>query len=123
LGLGIVRHLTELHGGNAEAQSAGEGKGATFTITIPLASTAASSGPHSASPEPTEREVSLTGLRVMLVEDDPDARDLITRILRDRGAAGSPAASAAEALDAFDAVRPAVLISDIGMPAQAGHSL
>jgi PAS domain S-box-containing protein len=124
LGLGIVRHLTELHGGNAEALSEGEGKGATFTITIPVASTAASLGPHSPSlPEPAEREVSLTGLRVMLVEDDPDARDLITRILRDRGAAVSPAASAAEALDAFDAVRPAILISDIGMPDQDGYSL
>jgi CheY-like chemotaxis protein len=67
--------------------------------------------------------VSLLGTRVLLVEDDADARELIIRILRDHGATVSPAASAAEAIQAFDTVRPDVVISDIGMPDEDGYSL
>jgi PAS domain S-box-containing protein len=121
LGLGIVRHLTELHGGTVHAESEGEGRGAKFVITLPLAVAHTNEAPI--APPPLENGVSLRGVRVLLVEDDADARDLVTRVLRECGADVSAAASAAEAMDLFRAGRPDVLVSDIGMPDQDGYAL
>jgi CheY-like chemotaxis protein len=122
LGLGIVRHLTELHGGNVHADSPGEGQGATFTVTLPLA-IATAHAKLDDDPAAQTNGVSLRGVRVLLVEDDADARDLITRALRDHGAQVMPAASAAEAIEAFDLLAPHVLVSDIGMPDEDGYAL
>jgi anti-sigma regulatory factor (Ser/Thr protein kinase) len=102
LGLGIVRHLTELHGGTVRVQSEGEGQGATFTLALPLAISHLHAGAErSGAPDRSSKPASapageradaqfLRGVRVLLAEDDPDARDLITRILHDRGARSPP---------------------------------
>jgi PAS domain S-box-containing protein len=135
LGLGIVRHLTELHGGTVRAESDGDGKGSTFIVTLPLAlatvraGTERSAAPGRSIPSPgagrdadSDRS-SLQGVRVLLAEDDPDARDLITRILHDRGAEVTASNSASAAITAFRSARPDVLISDIGMPDEDGYAL
>jgi len=132
LGLSIVRHLVELHGGTVSAHSAGEGKGATFTVRLPL--TAPQQQPNdldlprrpSHSPGGTQEMramPSLVGTHVLIVDDEPDARDLIGRILRQCGAQVSTAASAREAAEMLPASRPDVLLSDIGMPDEDGYSL
>jgi CheY-like chemotaxis protein len=135
LGLGIVRHLTELHGGTVRADSDGEGYGATFIVTLPLAIAHLRAGPQRsaasdrAAPHRTSSAseppagTSLRDLRILLVEDDPDARELITRILRERGAEVTVTPSAAQAIVAFRAQRPDLLISDIGMPEEDGYAL
>lgn len=124
LGLAIVRHLTELHGGTVEAESPGEGQGATFTIRLPLPKDgevnreAEIDGTSSLST--TDR---LTGIRILLVDDDPDMRELAIAILEPQGAELCVVASAAEALSVLDAFRPQVLVSDIGMPEVNGYTL
>ncbi|MFL5347450.1 MAG: PAS domain-containing protein [Hyalangium sp.] len=122
LGLAIVRHLVELHAGAVEAASAGLGHGATFTVRLPV---------PALLPEPeragaTESAVStvrLDGVRVLLVEDAADARELITLLLRERGAEVNAAAHGREAMERLEAVLPDVLISDIGLPGEDGHAL
>jgi PAS domain S-box-containing protein len=135
LGLGIVRHLTELHGGTVRAESDGDGKGSTFIVTLPLAlATVHAGAERSAAPgrsasagrdgrDGDSDRSSLRGVRVLLAEDDPDARDLITRILHDRGAEVTASNSASAAITAFRSARPDVLISDIGMPDEDGYAL
>jgi CheY-like chemotaxis protein len=128
LGLGIVRHLTELHGGTVKAESPGVGAGSTFTVSLPLAVSPTPPYAHADPYRPAASRgggggATLDGVRVLLVEDDGDARDLMTRMLRDHGAQVTAAASAAEALDIFAALRPDVLVSDIGMPDEDGYSL
>ena len=152
LGLAVVRHLVELHGGSVSASSEGKGKGATFTVELPLvkgegnavgvdvvsapvrendsvtAAAAANDGratKGSAKIETaeTKTEVSLSGISVLLVEDDLDARNLIHRLLELRGATVTSTASAAEALKAFEVKIPDVLVSDIAMPDEDGYSL
>jgi CheY-like chemotaxis protein len=128
LGLALVKHLVELHGGSVEAQSAGEGKGATFIVRLPLMIADIPPGPvlrvhpTASSPEslPGAR---LDGLRVLLVDDDPDSVDLATAILAGAGADVLACRSAAEALQAIQAWRPDVLVSDIEMPEEDGYSL
>jgi CheY-like chemotaxis protein/two-component sensor histidine kinase len=124
LGLSIVKHLAELHGGSVRAASPGEGKGATFTISLP-ASVAAPSPSHAHSshrPEPY-RGVSLESIRVLVVEDEPDTREFLRRLLEDQGAAVSAAASAHEAMEMFRFAPPDILISDIGLPEVDGYDL
>ncbi len=128
LGLAIVKNLVELHGGSVSAKSAGTNQGATFTIILPIVvafdpsieQTATTTA--SATEMPTNR-ADLTGLRVLVVDDEPDAREMVKRILSDRGAAVETAASSAEALHALPLVRPDVFITDIGMPDEDGYAV
>ncbi len=126
LGLAIVRHLTELHGGTVTAESSGEGLGATFTIRMPLAaiqseeSTTAKSNQGEGAA--TTRQP-LEGLRVLVVEDEPDARELLSLTLECSGAKVEAVESAQEALENLQAFQPDVLLSDIGLPIESGYEL
>jgi signal transduction histidine kinase/ActR/RegA family two-component response regulator len=129
LGLALVKHLVELHGGSVVAQSTGEGHGATFVVKLPLTIANVPAGPvprvHPTAPsrESHPRGARLDGLRVLLVDDEPDAVDLATAILASAGAEVRTCRSAAEALDAVRGWRPDVLVSDIEMPEEDGYSL
>jgi signal transduction histidine kinase/ActR/RegA family two-component response regulator len=128
LGLAIARHLVELHGGAIRAESAGEGQGATFTVSLPaLAGTVAQlvepEPPASRSSAATEHPPALRGLRVLVVDDDVDARDLVTRVLEQYEARVTAVPSARAALRALEACQPDVLVSDIGMPEESGYVL
>ena len=131
LGLAIVRHLVELHGGAVRADSSGEGTGATFTVTLPVAPVyrgeEADERAHpaavdalSAHDECPER---LDGLRVLVVDDEPDARELLAVGLGHCGALVTTASSALEALEAITGEKFDVLVSDIGMPGEDGYEL
>jgi PAS domain S-box-containing protein len=130
LGLSIVKHLVELHGGTVYADSAGRGLGATFTIELPV-TTHFRELPERGTPEgpvvdlaPVDLEtLDLSGTRVLVVDDQPDARALAERLLADCGAEVWTASSAQEALDAVVAGRPHVLVSDIGMPGIDGFEM
>jgi CheY-like chemotaxis protein len=122
LGLAIVRQVSELHRGTVHAHSDGPGTGATFTIRLPLLATAPFQG--GTAPElPRETEPVLSGLRVLVVEDDADTRQLLTVLLESHGADVSTAASAQEAMQTFGLSRPDVLLCDIGLPGENGYTL
>jgi PAS domain S-box-containing protein len=129
LGLSIVRHLIEMHGGTVGASSAGEGCGSTFTITIPLLQEITFPEPAPEHHEVVARTLDhanmrrLDDVRVLVVEDQPDTRELITVILRGGGAEVLAAGSAEEALEVLSRFRPHVLLSDIQMPGRDGYSL
>jgi signal transduction histidine kinase/ActR/RegA family two-component response regulator len=151
LGLSLARDLAELHGGSLEARSEGEGRGATFVVRIPYASRDGSTRPlpptrpapaerldfsptdagpdpeselHSESrPERLDRLPSLDGLRVLVVDDEPDARLLVVEILTRRGAVVRSCPSAGEGRAVFEQWTPDVLVSDIGLPEESGYSL
>jgi signal transduction histidine kinase/CheY-like chemotaxis protein len=128
LGLAIVRHIVELHGGTVHAASEGLGKGATFTVSLPIAparpvSPEESRGKAAGVRLAPENPASLAGVRALFVDDDADARWLITKILAQGGAEVRTAVSATEALAACDEWRPDILISDIGMPGEDGYTL
>jgi CheY-like chemotaxis protein len=128
LGLSIVKSLVEMHHGTVEALSNGEGQGATFIVSLPLAeihtSTLLPSLEH-AKMEPSTQDMSpLAGLRVLIVDDELDARTLARRVLEERGAEVVAVGSAAEALKAVDGKDEVnVLVSDIGMPEHDGYEL
>src|SRR5262245_39564029 len=126
LGLAIVRHIVELHGGSVRVESAGEGRGATFAITLPAsAAHAAPSGEERRSSTIGESHAglpSLDGVRVLLVDDLAEARELITFALVNRGAEVRTAASAAEGLAALGEWLPDVILSDIAMPGEDGYT-
>jgi CheY-like chemotaxis protein/two-component sensor histidine kinase len=125
LGLSIVRQLVELHGGTVRAASDGEGRGATFTISLPQMATWAGEvpGPVRGAGSLEGDATALAGVRVLLVEDDPDSRDLLARILQLNGAGVAVATSAEEALDTVAGGAFDLLISDIGMPGVDGYEL
>jgi CheY-like chemotaxis protein len=127
LGLAIVRHLVELHGGTVEAASAGEGKGATFSVRLPLVSARRPedrTAPSAADAEAAGRQApQLGGLRVLLVDDDVEGREAMATVLQSRGAKVIAASTSEEALEAMGRERPDVLLSDIEMPGEDGHSL
>jgi len=122
LGLAIVRHLVELHGGTVTAHSAGrQGEGATFTVTLPLARGVRVVDHAFGEPPPLSTEPRLDGVHVLVVDDDDDGRALVTAVLESAGARVTPAASTAEGLTALDVTVPDVLVSDIGMAGDDGY--
>ncbi len=129
LGLAIVRQLVELHGGMVKAESPGEGEGATFKVILPLMSVhhELSAGEMTrsliGSNTLTGRQPSLDGLRVLVVDDEPDARALIAAVLTGCGAEAIAVGSAVEALAEMEREGFNVLVSDIGMPEMDGYAL
>ena len=132
LGLAIVRHLVELHGGTVRAESQGEDLGSTFIVTLPLkeASGARSQRPKSQGDDPVVadarrivRSPSLAGLRLLIVDDELDFRELVTVMLGQYGAVVKTAASASEALVYVETWSPDVLVADIGMRDEDGYGL
>ena len=124
LGLAIARHLVELHGGTIEAESAGEGKGATFRVRIPLRVATEDRRAHEAREGSASEELTpLSGLRVLVVDDELDTCEVLEAVLREAGAEVRACQSAAEALAELDTWWPDVLLSDIGMPGEDGYSL
>jgi CheY-like chemotaxis protein/anti-sigma regulatory factor (Ser/Thr protein kinase) len=124
LGLAIVRDIVELHGGTVSVASEGEGRGARFTVRLPLCAP----GPVS-RPDPMEVEATagaacppLMGIEALVVEDEPDSRDLISLILEQNGAKVVSTASAKDARAALTSARPDVIVSDIGMPVEDGYA-
>jgi CheY-like chemotaxis protein/two-component sensor histidine kinase len=129
LGLAIVKHLVELHGGTVRAESEGVDKGATFVVRLPVA-------PVRSAPQPAAPPVStsppgldldcppeLAGLRVLVVDDEADARELIRTVLESCGAKVTTAANAADAFRLFQEAPPDLLVSDIGMQGNDGYWL
>jgi PAS domain S-box-containing protein len=130
LGLAIVRHLVELHGGTVRAKSEGEGKGASFAVMLPISPVyqVDSSGGrvHSAARDllpPDDSTDRLDGLRILVVDDERDTRELLIQGLEYSGAKVSAAASAAEAMKAVISTQPDIVISDIGMAGIDGYQL
>jgi CheY-like chemotaxis protein len=128
VGLAIVRHLVELHGGDVTADSPGQGRGATFSFRLPVrAVRAADEGDERPGSEPAAGDSSvhdLTGLRVLVVDDEADARDVVRLVLSEAGAAVVVADSAEEALRVLEEGGPVdVIISDIGMPDIDGYGM
>jgi CheY-like chemotaxis protein len=120
LGLSIVRHLVEIHGGRIEAASAGEGYGATFTVILPVHSAAE----PAATPATSENDgTPMEGLAILVVEDDADARRWLVQTLERWGARVATAGSGREALDAVTRERLDVLVSDIRLPDTDGYEL
>jgi CheY-like chemotaxis protein/nitrogen-specific signal transduction histidine kinase len=126
LGLAIVRHLVELHGGTVGARSEGEGRGAIFEVILPISAV----GPPEVS-APADRESepgsvsgrdSLAGIHVLVVDDEDDARDLITIVLQESGATVTAASSVAAAIEILTVSPISVIVSDLGMPLQDGYS-
>lgn len=126
LGLAIVRHLVELHGGTISVRSPGEGQGATFTVRLPVRPARAelpSQKPATERPVVTRLEHRFDPMTVLLIEDEADSRDIIRRILQQGGATVVTAGGADEALQVLQEKRPTVIISDIGLPGQDGYTL
>jgi signal transduction histidine kinase/CheY-like chemotaxis protein len=134
LGLAIVRHLVELHGGAVDVESEGVGRGSTLTVRLPINSEltrlpseppplSERLGDSASDGSSPESSVHLDGVHALVVDDDRDARDLISSVLLERHARVTVVASAGEALDRLLAERPNVLISDIGMPVEDGYAL
>jgi signal transduction histidine kinase/ActR/RegA family two-component response regulator len=129
LGLAIVRHLVELHGGTVRADSPGEGQGSIFTVMLPVGVLRSDKrefkreGLSADSFNSFTDAITLEGLRVMIVDDEAESRELLIAILMQRGAEVKACASAAEALEVIEQWRPLVLVSDIGMPEEDGYEL
>lgn len=124
LGLAIVRHLVELHGGTVSAESLGIGLGATFIVQLPLIKDEGISKDElNSSLIPDFSSLPLEGVRILVVDDEADTREFLTFALEEYGAETMVAASAAEALKALELYHPDVLLSDIGMPEEDGYSL
>jgi CheY-like chemotaxis protein len=144
LGLAIAKQLAEMHGGTIAAESPGKGQGATFIIKLPILSAPSLKPDSGDTPDASSESarsiesraklaaarlnvalpaIDLSGVRVLVVEDDADSRFLLKRIITAMGASTAETASAAEALDALEAFDPHVLISDLGMPGRDGFHL
>jgi two-component system CheB/CheR fusion protein len=122
LGLAIVRHLCELHGGNVTAASAGEGKGATFTVSLPVPPLLLADSQAEGDLQKDGRRP-LSGLRLLVVEDEATSREMLTALLEQYGAQVTAAGSAGEAQAALEHAVPDLLVSDIGMPGESGYDL
>jgi CheY-like chemotaxis protein len=123
----LVRHLAEAHGGTVRAESAGVGRGARFIVTLPVQAVceqAPSDAPRAVAGNDRGRPLqNLYGVRVLVVDDEEDARDLVATVLRAQGAEVTTASSAKQAVDLLAKSSPTVLISDIGMPETDGYEL
>jgi CheY-like chemotaxis protein len=129
LGLSIVKHLVQLHEGDIEVESQGQNRGATFTVSFPIASSlspkvleerAAEGDGNGIQPELSR---TLEGLRILVVDDEADARDVMSAMLTSCGGEVKCCESTAEALQAFREWKPDLLVSDIGMPVEDGYML
>lgn len=130
LGLSIVKHLVQLHHGSVEVESHGKDQGSTFTVALPLASAASALAPETladAEPDgdrlPAGLSKVLEGLRILVVDDEVDSRDLVSAILTRCGGEVNCCESATDALKAIQEWKPDLLVSDIGMPIEDGYSL
>lgn len=126
IGLSIVHHLVARHGGTVKAESEGENRGATFTVTLPLlveASPATAPKSQKAQAIPAAIPTALDGVRVLMVDDDPDACELLTTVLLEAGAEVRAVHSARDALRELASFNPDLLLSDIGMPDEDGYAL
>ena len=132
LGLSIVKQLVELHGGSVRVKSPGVGRGATFTVSLPLTVIHPEPNPDverrhprgtSASAAVPDACVQISGVKVLVVDDEPDARSLVKRLLEDCQGQVVTAANASEALELVRTQRPDVLVCDIGMPGEDGYAL
>jgi CheY-like chemotaxis protein len=127
LGLAIVRHIVELHGGSVVAHSDGLGHGAAFTITVPTAARAGISEAPAPTSTDSERErpsgtvYALSGVRVLVVDDETDTRELVQTVLAQAGAVVEAAGSARAALELLTRFTPQVIVSDVGMPDEDGY--
>ena len=120
LGLAIVRHLVELHGGTVWAESPGEGQGATFTVSLPMMTVSPQMNQDN---NQLDSPPDLSGIRILAVDDEADMRDFLIFMLKRYGASITAVASAAEALEALGQVKPDLLLSDIGIPDMDGYTL
>ena len=138
LGLAIVRHLVEMHGGTVSAASEGEGRGATFILSFPLAAVRSTGDlPPQSNDQPSANDIEpvftsrsdaggdlkLRGLRVLIVDDEADARELLEVILLQFGAEVKVATSARQALAVLEVWKPDAIVSDVGMPDEDGYTL
>ncbi len=130
LGLAIVKHLVELHGGTVAAESGGVGRGAAFTVTLPISPLLTSSlvlPRERATTEETERpstpEFDLTGVRGLIIDDEPDARELLEMVLSSYGMVLQSVGGAEDALERLRTFTPDVILSDVGMPETDGYTL
>jgi signal transduction histidine kinase len=129
LGLAIVRHLVELHGGTVSAHSAGEGRGAVFEVVLPIpavapraiAAEASSVGEERSRPRAVTAD-SLGGVHVLVVDDEDDARELLATVLQEAGASVTAASSVAEALAVLQTTTISIVVSDVGMPVEDGYT-
>jgi PAS domain S-box-containing protein len=122
LGLSIVKHLVELHGGEVSASSEGEGRGATFTVTLPVVAEAAETERRNGRSD-TDAPIALDATRLLVVEDEVDTLEFLRRLLTTHGATVLTAANAGEALSLVRNESPDLLISDIGLPETDGYDL
>jgi signal transduction histidine kinase/ActR/RegA family two-component response regulator len=130
LGLSIVRHIVELHGGEVSASSEGRGRGSVFTVSLPVMPLTEAAAPPAAGEARRERAApallsgqTLDGVSVLVVDDEPDSNEMVSALLAAQGAEVRVAGSAEQALAILERWRPDVLISDIGMPEQDGYAL
>jgi CheY-like chemotaxis protein len=133
LGMAITRHIVELHGGTIRAESPGEGLGATFTVSLPVMIVYSEKPRASAQSDsliPNEKDnfsesdlIGLNGFQILIVDDEADARELITFVLTKHGANIVAASSVSEAVEKFRSLKPDLIISDIEMPDEDGFSL
>jgi signal transduction histidine kinase len=121
LGLAIVRHVVDLHGGKVRADSAGENLGSTFTVTLPIKASEAAAAAEKSDDAHDDNGSAGSGTRVLLIEDDPDAREVAVAGLEKAGFELRSAGSAREALAILDVWQPDVVVSDIGMPGMDGY--
>jgi len=123
LGLAIVRKLVEMHEGSIRVESPGEGKGSTFFVSLPVGLSKKLRTMETEEETEEDTEISLEGIRVLIVDDEANARELFTVMLQTFGAEVTTAESASEALRIFADFMPNVLVSDIAMPEEDGYSL